>query len=125
MPKIRYKQSVGALGIASNGTTAVTLFTFGTGLKSPDNATGPGGIIDAIRVFNSDTVAHSTELHAVPSGGAVGNDTMLEKITLGPGEAYRYIGGDRMPDSATVRIKLGEAHTSTPVYGKVEASEVY
>ena len=125
MPNIRYKQSTGALGIASNGTTAVTIFTFGTGLVGPDGATGPGGIVDGIRVYNADTVAHDVELHAVPSGGAVANDTMIDKINLGPGEAYRYKGGERMPDSATLRIKLGAAHTTNPVYAKPDVSEVY
>jgi hypothetical protein len=125
MPNIRYKQSTGALGIASNGTTAVTIYTFGTGLVGPDGSTGPGGIIDRIRVANRDTVAHTVQLHAVPSGDAAGDDTEIDRITLGAGEVYHYIGGDRMPDSAFLQIKLGAAHTTNPVYAKADVSEVY
>lgn len=122
--KIKYKQSAGALGIASNGTTAVTLGTFGTGLKSPDGTTGPGGIIDQIRVYNADTVVQTVQLHAVPSGDAADVDTLIERISLQPKEVYRYEGGDRMPDSAFVQIKLEAAHTTNPVYAKLDWSEV-
>lgn len=125
MPKIRYGQSAGALGIASNGTTAVTLYTHGASLKMPDNASGPGGILDQVRVYNADTIAHRVELHLVPSGGAAGFDTLIENITLGAGEVYRYVGGDRMPSGAFVQIKLGEAIATRQVYAKADVSEIY
>lgn len=125
MPNIRYGQSTGALGIASNGITAVTIYTFGASLKMPDEASGPGGILDQVRVYNADTIAHRIELHLVPSGGAASWDTLIENITLGAGEVYRYVGGDRMPSSASLQIKLGEAHATLAVYAKADVSEIY
>lgn len=125
MPKTRYGQSAGALGIASNGTNAVTIYTFGAGLKMPDDAAGPGGIVDRIRVYNADTVSQTVQLHAVPNGDAAGDDTMIDKVTLAPGEVYHYIGGDRMPSSAFLQIKLGAAHTTNPVYAKPDVTEFY
>lgn len=122
---VRYGQSAGGLGIASNGTTAATIYTHGASVKMPDGATGPGCIIDQIRVYNADTVAHGVELHAVPSGDAADYDTLIEKITLASGEVYRYLGGDRMPASAFIQIKLTEAHTTRGVYAKADVSEIY
>lgn len=125
MPKIRYAQSTGSLGIASNGTTAATVATFGASLLMPDGAAGNGGILDLARIDNQDTVSHRVELHLVPSGGAVGANTRCENITLAPGEVYRHIGGERMPSGATVQVKLGEAHTTNPVYVKCDMSEIH
>lgn len=121
---IRYGQSTGALGIASNGVTAVTLYTFGTLLLMPNGSSGAGGIVDQIRVYNHDTVAHIVELHAVPSGDAADFDTLMDRVILQSKEVYRYEGGDRMPSSAFIQIKLGEAHTTSPVYAKVDVSEL-
>lgn len=123
--KVRYGQSTGALGIASNGTTPVTLYTFGAALVMPNEAAGPGGIIDKIRVRNADTVTQVVQLHAIPSGDAADNDTMIDRVTLAPGEIYHYLGGDRMPSSAFIQIKLEAAHTTNPVYAKVDVSELY
>lgn len=122
---VRYKQSTGALGIASNGTTAVTVLTFGTSLKGPDGNSGPGGIVDTVRVYNADTVQHGVELHLVPNGDAAGIDTLIDKVTLAAGEVYRFIGPERAPDAAMVQIKLTEAHTTNPVYAKADVSELY
>lgn len=125
MPKIRYGQSAGGLGIASNGVAAVTIFTHGAALKMPDGAAGAGGIIDQIRVYNADTIAHRVELHLVPAGDAADFDTLMENLTLAPGEVYRYTGGDRMPASAFIQIKLGEAIVTRQVYAKADVSEIY
>lgn len=124
-PNVRYGQSSGGLGIPSNGTTAATIFTFGASLKMPDNASGPGGILDQVRVYNADTVQHRVELHLVPNGDSADYDTLIENVTLSAGEVYRFVGGDRMPSQAIVQIKLGEAHTTRPVYAKADVSELY
>jgi hypothetical protein len=122
---VRYGQSAGALGIASNGTTAVTIYTFGASLKMPDGAAGPGGIVDKVRLYNADTVVHRVELHLVPNGDTADYDTLIENITLGVGEVFHYAGGDRMPSQATIQIKLGEAHTTRAVYARPDVSELY
>lgn len=124
-PNVRYGQSAGALGIASNGATAVTIYTFGANLKMPDGNAGPGGILDQIRVYNADTIAHIVELHAIPAADAADVDTLIERITLAAKEVYRYVGGDRMPSSAFLQIKLGEAHSTAAVYAKADVTELY
>jgi len=126
MPTIRYKQPTSDKAIASNGTAAVTVFTFGTGLLNPDDsASGFGGIIDAIDVYNSDTVSHDCKLYLIASGGSLDDTTLIERFTLPASGKIRIPGPYRCKDSATVQIKLGEAHTSTAVYTKVEVSEIH
>lgn len=126
MPQIRYKQPASDKAVASNGTTAVTVLTFGTGLQNPDGSAGFGGVIDDIDVYNSDTVQHDVMLHLIANGGSLGNDTLIERITVPAGQkAPRFLGPYRAKDSAILQVKLGEAHASTPVYVKAEVSEIH
>lgn len=126
LAQIRYKQPASDKAFPSNGTTAATVYTFATGLLNPDGAAGFGGVIDAIDVYNSDTVQHDVVLHLIASGGSLGNDTVIERITVPAGQkAPRFIGPYRCKDSAILQVKLGEAHTSTPVYVKAEVSEFH
>lgn len=126
MPKTRYGQPALAVGIASNGATPVTLYTFGASLKMPDGASGPGGCIDRVRVNNRDTVMHTVELHAIAPTDSLGDDTMFERVPLAAGEVYHYIGGgDRYPSGTIIQIKLEGAHTTNPVYAKPDVSEIY
>ena len=122
MPTIRYKQGTSDKSVASNGTTAATVYTFGTGLLNPDGSTaGFGGIVDRIICYNSDTVQHDVQY----SVGAAAADTIIARFTL-PSLASVIIPGPfRGKDSVTLQIKLGEAHTSTAVYTKVEVSEFH
>jgi hypothetical protein len=126
MPRsVRYRQSTSGLGIASNGTTAVTLLTFGTPLVGPDGTAGPGGIIDAIRVHNSDSISHIVELHLVPNADAAGDDTLMERVIVPADTVYRFLGPERAPALSFVQVKLGEAHSATPVYCKIDVSEIF
>ena len=126
MASIRYKEPTSDKGVASNGTTAATIYTFGTSLLNPDDSSGYGGVIDAIDIYNSDTVQHDVFLHLIASGGSLGNDTLIKPIKALPaGEGVRVIGPFRAKDSATLQVKLGEAHTSTAVYVKAEVSEFH
>ncbi len=119
---IKYDQSSGGLGIASNGTTAATIYTFPSSLLSPNGASGPGGIIDMVRVYNHDTIVHDVELHLVPNGDAADVDTLIAKMRMAPEQIARFIGPERAPSQATLQIKLGAAHTTNPVYAKADVS---
>lgn len=123
---IRYRQPASDKAVASNGTSAVTIYTFGTSLLNPDGSSGLGGIVDAIDVFNSDTVQHDVQLHVIASAGSLGNDTLIRRINpLPAGQSVRVRGPFRARDSATVQVKLGEAHTATAVFIKTEISELH
>lgn len=125
MPQIRYKQPASDKGVASNGTTAVTVYTFGISLVNPDAAAGYGGILDAVDVYNSDTVQHDVKLYLIANAGSLADDTLIDRFTLGAGQKLRVVGPYRVKDSATLQVKLGEAHTSTAVYVKAEVSEFH
>lgn len=125
MADIRYKQPSSDKAVASNGTTAATIYTFGTSLLNPDDSAGYGGIIDAIDVYNSDTVQHDVKLYLIASGGALADDTLIVRFPLPSGQSIRIVGPYRAKDSATLQVKLGEAHTSTAVYVKPEVSEFH
>lgn len=121
---VKYKQSTGGLGIASNGTTAATIYTFSASLLSPDGTSGPGGIVDMIRVYNADTIVHDVELHLVPSGDSADYDTVIARMRLAPGQVSRFYGPERAPAQATIQVKLGAAHTTRAVYVKADVSEM-
>lgn len=123
--KIRYGQSTNGVGVASNGTSLVDVYTFGSGITMPDGATGAGGIIDLVRIDNQDTVAQIVELHLVPSGDAAGADTRFFRDTLQAGEVFRYRGPERTTAGAKIQMRLGAAHTTNPVYAKADVSEIY
>lgn len=122
---VRYGQSTGGLGVATNGTSAVTVYTFSANLKGPDGVSGPGGIIDAIRVYNADTVVHTVELHLVPNGDGADFDTLIDSQTVQAGEVYRFVGPERAPSQATIQAKLGEAHTTRAMRVKADVSEIW
>lgn len=112
-------------GTASNGTTAVDVYTAPASLKDPGDNTSPGygAWCHSLRVYNSDTVLHDVQLHNIPSGQSLGNDTILERINLSAGQAYRWEGKEWLAPSDKIQVKLGEAHTSTAVYVRPQVSE--
>src|SRR5689334_3822989 len=121
---VRYGQSAGAVGIPSNCTTAVTLYTMGDSLVMPNGASGPGGIVDGARIYNKDTTKHFVQLHAIPPADALGDDTLFDRIEVAAGEVVRYVGGERFPSGTVIQVKLEAAHAANPVYVKVDVSEL-
>jgi hypothetical protein len=100
----------------SNGTTAATIFTHGTGLKDPDgSASGNGGILNRLVIYNADTVAHDIQIYRIPSGGSAGATNLIERITLPALGIYALEGPFYSLDSGFYQVKLGEAHTTTAV----------
>lgn len=124
MPNVKYKTSTNDVSVASNGTSAVTLYTFGTGLVNPDGSAGYGGIVEAVNFVNRDTVQHGYRLHLIPDGDALGDDTIIDQGILAAGEAYRYLGPERSKDSGVLQLVLTEAHTTNPVYAKPSLTEI-
>jgi hypothetical protein len=122
---VRYGQSVNGIGVASNGTSGVVVHTFGAALKGPDAVAGPGGIVDMVRVYNSDTIAHIVNLYLIPPSQSGSGATIIDRITLQPNEIYRFVGPERAPSSTQIVMTLGEAHAAAAVYAKADVSEIY
>lgn len=122
---IRYKQPASDKAVASNGTTAATVYTFGASLLNPDASAGYGGVVDAIDVYNSDTVQHDVKLYLIASAGSLADDTLIDRFALPAGQKIRLTGPYRAKDAATLQVKLGEAHTTSAVYVKAEVSEFH
>lgn len=121
-----FQASTGRLGIASNGTTLVTIYTFSASLKNPDGTSGIGGRIKNVRLYNSDSIAHIVKLHLVPSAGSAGVTTVCEYLpALQPNEVAYWVppGGEYAASSDFLQIVLGEAHASTAVYARAVVTE--
>lgn len=122
---VRNKTSAARKGVASNGVTLVTVYTFGTNLVDPDgSASGQGGIVKRVRIFNSDTIAHTVKLHLVPNGGSAGNDTLFYNRVLAPGEVDYCSFVDEAADGDFIQVVLGEAISATQVFVKPVVSEM-
>ena len=122
---VRNKTSASRRAVASNGITAVTVFTFGTSLVDPDgSASGLGGILKRTRLYNPDTVGHRVKLHLVPSGGALGVDTVIYDNIVGVNcvDYCEFI--EEAADGDFLQVVLGEAATTTQVQIKPVVSEM-
>ena len=113
-------------GIASNGTTAVDIYTAPSGTKDPGGNTSPGygAWCHAVRLFNSDTILHDVQIHNIPNGQSLGNDTMCERVSLPAGQVIRVLlDKEWLGPQDKLQIKLGEAISSTQVYARPQATE--
>lgn len=108
----------------SNGTTVVTLFTHGTGLKNPDGTSGYGGVLDRVTFYNNDTVAHWVWLYRVPAAGSATLSTVIERVSVPSGASYILEGPFYSTDSAFYQFKLGDAITSDQVYAQAYYHEM-